>query len=326
MITRRCVILALGAGMVVWPLMGRAQRPEKIHRVGALWTGSATSTTVRAFKQGLRDLGYVEGRNIVFEERSAAVEFDRFSEFVSELLKLKVDVLVIASTRATQAAAKLTRSVPIVVTSSGDLVGTGLVASLARPGGNITGLTTLSPDLSAKRLEFLKEFVAGLKRVAVLWNPDGPAPVRAFKESEAASGQLGLEIQSLEVRAAGDFERAFAALAQRRAQGLMVIADPLILGNVTRVVKLTAEQKVPAIFPHTEFVDAGGLIAYGPNYVDMYRRSAHYVDRILRGAKPSELPIEQPTKFEMQINARTAKALGLAIPMSLRSRADVVIE
>lgn len=323
---RRAVILAIGSSLVAWPLAGRAQRSEKVHRIGAIWAGSATSVTVGAFKQGLRDLGYVEGRNIVVEERSAAGELGRFSELAAELLRLKVEVLVVTSTRAAQAASKLTSTVPIVVTTSGDLVGTGLAVSLGRPGRNVTGLSTLSPELSAKRLELLKEIVPGLKRVAILWNPDGPAPALAFKETQAASRLLALEIQSLEVRAPGDFERAFGALGRERAQGMLVIPDPMIGGNVAPIVKLAAERRVPAIFPNKEFVDAGGLIAYGPNYIEMYRRSAHYVDRILKGAKPSDLPIEQPTRFELQINLRTAKSLGLSIPISLRSRADGVIE
>lgn len=316
----------MAASLLGWPLAGRAQKPEKIHRVGALWSGSVTSPTVVAFKQELRDLGYVEGRNIVFEERSVAGELGRFSELAAELLRLEVNVLVTTSTRAAQAAAKLTRTVPIVVTSSGDLVGTGMAASLARPGGNVTGLTALAPELSAKRLQLLKEIVPGLKRVAVLWNPDGPAPALAFKEIQAASRLLALEIQSLEVRAAGDFERAFAALARERAQGMLVILDPLIVGNVARIVKQAAQRRVPAVFPQKEFVDAGGLIAYGPNYIAMYRRAAYYVDRILKGAKASDLPIEQPAKFELIVNAKTARALGLSIPMAVLARADAVIE
>lgn len=323
---RRAVVLAIGSSLVAWPLAGTAQRTEKLHRVGIIWAGSATAATKEAFKQGLRRFGYVEGRNITFEERSAAGELGRFGEFAAELLRLKVDVLVVTSTRSAQAASKLTSTIPIVVTSSGDLVGTGLAASLGRPGGNVTGLTTLSPELSAKRLELLKEVIPGLKRVAILWNPDGPAPALAFKESQAASRLLGLEIQSLEVRTPGDLERAFAALGRERAQGMLVIMDPLIAGNVAQIVKLAAENRVAAVFPAKAFVDAGGLIAYGPNYIEMYRRSAHYVDRILKGAKPSELPIEQPAKFEMQINLGAAKALGLSIPKSLRSRADAVIE
>jgi putative ABC transport system substrate-binding protein len=310
----------------MWPLMATAQQSEKVYRIGMLWAGSASGATVAAFKDGLRDLGYVEGRNIVFEERSATGQLGRFSELAAELLRLKVDVLVTTNTRAAQAAAKLTRTVPIVVTSSGDLVGTGLAASLARPGGNVTGLTTLSPELSAKRLQLLKEVVPGLKRVAVLWNPDGPAPVRAFKETQAASRLLALKIQSLEVRLPAELEGAFAALAHGRAEAMLVIPDPFLAGSVASIVKLAAERRIPAIFPSKEFVDAGGLIAYGPNYLVTYRRAAYYVDRILKGAKASDLSIEQPTKFEMQINVKTAKALGLAIPMSLRSRADAVIE
>jgi putative tryptophan/tyrosine transport system substrate-binding protein len=315
----------MGAILVAWPLVGGAQRPEKIHRVGLLLFGASTSVPADLMQE-LRDLGYVEGRNIEFEVRSVGGELGRFSELGAELLRSKIDLLVTTNTRAAQAVANLTKTVPIVVIASGDLVGTGLAASLARPGGNVTGLTALSPELSAKRLELLKEVVPGLKRVAVLWNPDGPAPVRAFKEIQAASRLLGLEILSLEVRVPGDIGPAFAALARGRAQGLQVINDPLITGNIATIVKLAAERRVPTVFPSRAFVDAGGLIAYGPNYAEMYRRSAHYVDRLLKGAKPSDLPIEQPIKFELAINAKTAKALGLTIPRSVLSKADAVIE
>ncbi len=328
--TRRALIFAIGAALTFGPLAGTAQSADKTHRVGVLLSdalsGPAYSATVGALKQDLRDLGYVEGQSIEFEERAAAGDLKRFSELAAELLRLKIDLLVTSNTRAAQAAARLTRSVPIVVIGSGDLVGTGLAASLAKPGGNVTGLTSLSPELSAKRLELLKEIVPGLKRVAVLWNPDGPAPVRAFREVQIAARLLTLEIQSLEVRTPGDFERAFAASARARAQGMLVINDPLISGNVTSIVKLTTERRIPTVFPRRGFADAGGLIAYGPDYLAMYRRAAYFVDRILKGARASDMSIEQPAKFELIINAKAARALGVSVPMPVLSRADLVIQ
>jgi putative ABC transport system substrate-binding protein len=323
---KRFLVFVIGVALVILPPTSGAQGQEKVHRVGALWAGSASGAAVGAFKQELRRLGYEPGRNIVLEERSVVGELGRLPEVIAELLRLKVDVLIMTSTRAAEAAAKLTTTVPIVVTSSGDLVGTGLAASLARPGRNVTGLTTLSRELTAKRLELLKELVPGVKRVALLWNPEGPVPVLAFKETQAASRVLALEIQSLEVRKPADFEPAFALAERVRVGGLLVLADPMALGNVAKIVKLAAAAGVPAVYPQREFVDAGGLIAYGPSYVDLYRRSAHYVDRILRGAKASELPIEQPAKFELVINAKAAKALKLAIPTQVLIRADAVIE
>jgi putative ABC transport system substrate-binding protein len=326
MITRRSLVLAIAASVTTYPLAVTAQSPGRAHRVGALWGGPATSSQVVAFKHELRNLGYVEGQNVVFLERSLSGDPAHISELVAELLKLKVDVLITTSTRAAQAAAKLTSSTPIIVASAGDLIGAGLAASHSKPGGNVTGLASFSPELSAKRLELLQEIVPGLRRVAVLWNPDGPAPVRAFKEIQSASRILALEIQSLEVRAPDDLERAFAAFARGGAQAMLVILDPLIGGNAERIARLAVSGRVPAIFPTPEFVVAGGLIAYGPNVVARFRRTAHFVDRILKGAKASDLPIEQPTTFELIVNAKTATALGLSVPKSVLLRADTVIK
>jgi putative ABC transport system substrate-binding protein len=254
------------------------------------------------------------------------MELERFSEFAAELLRLKVELVVTTNTRAAEAAAKLTSTVPIVVIGSGDLVGTGLAATLARPGRNVTGLTALSPELSAKRLQLLVEIVPNLRRVAVLWNPDGPAPRRAFIETQSASRFLALEITSLEVRTSDDIDRAFATLPKTRPQAMLVIVDPLTSNNAAKIVKLAAASQIPAAYPYKYFAVAGGLIAYGPDYDAMERRAAYYVDRILKGSRAAELPIEQPAKFELVVNAKTARDLGVSVPMSILSRADRVIE
>jgi putative tryptophan/tyrosine transport system substrate-binding protein len=324
--TLRFVLLALGTALLALPWIAGAQGPTKVFRLGALWTGSASSMNVSAFKQALREHGYIEGQNIVIEERLAKGDIGKFPELAAELVRLNLDVLVTTSVLAAQTVAKLTRTLPIVVTGGGDLVATGLAASLARPGGNITGLTALSPELSAKRLELLKEVAPAIKRVAVLWNPAGPSPKLAFKESQSAARRLGLQIQSLEVRTSADLERVMKSLGTERADGLLVIQDPIVAGNAGRIVAMVAERRVPAIYPSKQFVDAGGLISYGPNYVEMYRRAAYYADRIFKGAKASDLPIEQPTRFELTINVKTARTLGLSVPRGVLSRADAVIE
>lgn len=318
--------MMLGAGLIGWPLMTSAQRPLRMPRIGVIWGDSGTGVSVDALKRGLSEAGYSEGRNIVLEHRAANGDFKRYPRLVAELLKVEVDILVTTSVRATQVAAKLTKRIPIVVIGAGDLVSTGLARSLARPGGNVTGIIALSPELSAKRLELLKEIVPTLKRVAVLWNPDGPAPLVAFKETEAAAKQLALEIQSIEARVPDDFERMSVVLDRAPVQGMLVIIDPLTAGHSARIVELVAERRLPSIYPGSWFVTSGGLVSYGPNYTEMFRQAARYIDRILRGTSPAELSIAQPTKYELHLNLKTARSLGLAISPSIRLRADRVIE
>jgi putative tryptophan/tyrosine transport system substrate-binding protein len=306
--------------------LAEAQQPKNVPRIGYLLEGSSSSAADRVdtFRDGLRDLGYVEGKNIVIDYRYAEGKFDRFPELAAELVRLKVYVIVAVSTVAARAAQNATRTIPIVALS-GDPVETGLVASLARPGGNVTGLASLAPELSTKRLELLKEIVSKVSLVAVLWNPNGPAPVLAFKETQLAAKRLGLLLQSLEVRGPDDFESAFGGAIRERASALLVISDPLTNTHQRRIVELAAKNRLPAIYPIREFVQAGGLMAYAPDRLEQYRRVAYYVDKILKGAKPADLPVEQPTKFEFVINLKAAKQIGLTIPPNVLARADKVI-
>jgi putative ABC transport system substrate-binding protein len=313
---------------LIFPLVSvaEAQQAGKAPRIGYLLDGSSSSAADRidTFRDGLRDLGYVEGKNIVIDYRYAEGRFDRFPELAAELVRLKVYVIVAVSTVAARAAKNATRTIPIVALS-GDPVETGLVASLARPGGNVTGLASLAPELSTKRLELLKEIVSKVSLVAVLWNPNGPAPILAFKETQLAAKRLGLLLQSLEVRGSDDFESAFGGAIRERASALLVISDPLTNTHQRRIVELAAKNRLPAIYPIREFVQAGGLMAYAPDRLEQYRRVAYYVDKILKGAKPADLPVEQPTKFEFVINLKAAKQIGLTIPPNLLARADKVI-
>ena len=313
---------------LIFPLVSvaEAQQAGKAPRIGYLLDGSSSSAADRVdtFRDGLRDLGYVEGKNIVIDYRYAEGRFDRFPELAAELVRLKVYVIVAVSTVAARAAKNATRTIPIVALS-GDPVETGLVASLARPGGNVTGLASLAPELSTKRLELLKEIVSKVSLVAVLWNPNGPAPVLAFKETQLAAKRLGLLLQSLEARSPDDFESAFGGAIRERASALLVISDPLTNTHQRRIVELAAKNRLPAIYPIREFVQAGGLMAYAPDRLEQYRRVAYYVDKILKGAKPADLPVEQPTKFEFVINLKAAKQIGLTIPPNVLARADKVI-
>jgi putative ABC transport system substrate-binding protein len=277
-------------------------------------------------RQGLRDLGYVEGQSITLEVRWAEGRSERLPELVAELVRLKVDVLVVASTPGALAAKNATRTTPIVFLGVGDPVGSGLVASLARPGSNLTGLSLLNPEVSGKRLELLKESLPSLSRVAVLTNPGNPIHAVYWKETHAAARTLGLRLQPVKVRAPDDFDEAFRAAASGRADALLAFDDPLTVGHRARLVTLAAKYRLPTMYGFREFPDARRLLSYGPNLLDQYRRTATYVDRILKGARPADLPVEQPTKFELVINRRTAQALGLAIPPSVLARADQVIE
>jgi putative ABC transport system substrate-binding protein len=284
------------------------------------------SPLLDAFVGGLRDLGYVEGRNIVIEYRWSEGRDERFPELAADLIRLKVAVIVTAGVPAVRAAKTATDTIPIVMAFVGDPVGIGLVASLARPGANVTGLSLLDPDLDGKRIELLKEAVPGLTRLAILWSANDPGMTLAFSRVEIAAQTLGLTLQNLAVREPGEFAGAFQAASTGRAEGLIVTAQPFMVRHRAQILDLAARQRLPAMYTLGSFVDAGGLMAYGPTLPDLYRRAATYVHKILRGDKPADLPVEQPTKFELVINMRTAKALGLTIPQSILLRADRVIE
>jgi putative ABC transport system substrate-binding protein len=322
------LIVTLTLGTLAAPLTAAAQQATKVPRIGVLHVGAPTAVShfVEAFKQGLREHGYVEGQNIVVERRFGEARAERISEVAAELVRLKLNVIVTSTDLGVAAVKQQTQTIPIVMANSTDPVGTGFVTSLARPGGNVTGLTNISPELSAKRLELLKEAVPGLSRVAIMWNPEVRGGVLDYKESEGAARSLRLQLQSVEVSRADDFDRAFSALSTGRAEALIVISGPLAFTNRGQIASFAQKNRLPSMYGLRDFADAGGLMAYGPNSVDLWRRAAAYVDKILKGAKPGELPVEQPTKFEFVINLKTAKTIGLTIPQSLLRRADHVIQ
>ena len=323
---RRTFVAGVGAALLAAPHAAKAQPARKVPRIGFLVFVSS-ETRYRGFQQGLRELGYVEGQNIAIEFRSADGSLERLSDFADELVRLRVDVIVAGSTLGANAAKRATSTIPIIMANVTDPVGTGLVSSLARPGGNITGLSTMSADLSGKRLELIKEVVPRLRRIGVLWYQDSPNSVAAFKELKAATQSLGVDVRSLGVRPPiPEIDKAFGSASNWRADALIALDDALILSNRTRIIALAARYRLPAVYGYREFPDAGGLMAYGPSRHDMYRQAAVYVDKILKGAKPGDLPVEQPKKFELVINLKTAKALGLTIPQSLLARADEVIQ
>jgi putative tryptophan/tyrosine transport system substrate-binding protein len=313
-----------------------AQQPKKVPRIGFFSAGAgprnkditvtATDPRLEGFRQGLRELGYVEGQNITLEIRWGDGKTDRLSQLAAELVRLKMDIIVTDGDRATRAAKQATTTIPIVMGSDADPVGSGLVASLARPGGNITGLTNLLSGLSGKRLEVLKEAFAGISRVGVIWNPESPPSAAGFKEAQIAAKALGLQLQSLEMRGPDDFEGAFQAAAKGRAGALTVLSDALMFSHRTRILELAAKYKLPTMHTQSLWVQAGGLMSYGTYFPDLFRRAATYADKILKGAKPAELPVEQPMKFELVINLKTAKALGLTISPNVLARADKVIK
>jgi len=306
-----------------------AQQPKKIPRIGYLapvFPCSGSVPSLEAFRQGLRDLGYVEDKNITLECRSAEGKLDRQPDLAAELAQLKVDIIVAAGGEPTARAAKqATQTIPIVMTNVGDPVVTGLVASLARPRGNVTGLVTMSPELSGKRLELLREAFPKISRVALFWNSTNSEQEPQIKEIKVAGQALGIELQILEVRGTNDFDKAFSAITKERADALLTLPDPLSVSQGRRIAAFAAKNRLPAMYPRMEFVDAGGLMAYGPSYSDLFRRAATYVDKILKGTKPADLPVEQPTKFEFIINLKTAKQIGLTIPPNVLARADKVI-
>jgi putative tryptophan/tyrosine transport system substrate-binding protein len=318
------LIVMVALGTLAAPLTAGAQPANKVPRIGVLYasTASSASQNVEAFKQGLRERGYVEGNNVIVERRFGDGKAERISELASELVRMKMDVIVAGTDTAIAAVKQQTQAIPIVMVNSNDPVGTGFVASLARPGGNVTGLSGISPELSAKRLELLKEAVPGLSRVAVMWNPDVRGAMFIYKETQSAASSMQLQLQSVEVSRADDFDRAFAALTTGRAEALIVVTSPFAFAVRDQLASLALKHRLPTMFGLREHVDAGGLIAYGPNNTAGWRRAATYVDKILKGAKP----VEQPTAFELVINLKTAKALGLTIAPSLLRRADAVIQ
>jgi putative ABC transport system substrate-binding protein len=308
-----------------------AQQPKKVWRIGYLSPSNAATNTARAegIRLALRERGYIEGQNIAIEYRYTEGKNDRAPELAAELVRLKVDIILAAGAVGTVGAAKnATKTIPIVMTgSSADPVEAGLIESLARPGGNVTGVTLLTRELGGKRLELLKEAVPKLNRVAVFYNPNAPASVRDVKEVlPVAARALKLTLQPWEVRSAGDFDRVFAAMGKQRPDGLYVPSDPLLRLNQKRIVGFALKSRLPSMYAFEQYVDAGGLMYYGADEAESYRRVAYYVDRILKGAKPADLPVEQPTKFELVINLKTAKQIGVTIPQSMLYRADKVIK
>jgi putative ABC transport system substrate-binding protein len=313
---------------VVWARAACAQAPPKIPRVGLLAPTSRSETALwhEAFRLGLRDRGFVEGKNVMIEYRYAEGRSDRLADLVADLVRLKVDVIVASATADALAAQKATRAIPIVMVSVTDPVARGLVDSLAHPGGNITGLSQIGQELVGKRLELLKEVVPKLSRVAVLWNPLGLAATNSWKEIQHPARQLLLQLHSLEVRSAEDFDKGFEDATRARAGALIILSDPLIIANLQRVAQLAGKSRLPSIFHISEFADAGGLVTYGPDRSELFRHAATFVGKILKGAKPGDLPVEQPTKFELVLNMKTAKTLGIRMPQSMLQRADRVIE
>ncbi len=326
---RRRFLLTSLAGALVQPFAAEAQQAGKVHRIGVLEVVGAglNAANLNAFRQGLRELGYVEGRNFVIEYRSADDRAERFSDLAMDLVQLKMDVIVTSGDSAALAAKRATETIPIVMASSSDPAGTGVVASLARPGGIITGFHFWAhPSLGGERLQLLKEMVPRLSRVAVLWNPGNIYHHLVEKETKLAASALGVQLQGVDVQRSWDFERAFEAVVMGQVDALITVEDYLTVADRARIVDFAAMSRLPAIYGLREFVDSGGLIAYGTDRRDLFRRTAAYVHRILAGAKPADLPIERPTKVELIINMKTAKTLGLTIPPSLLARADQVIE
>jgi putative ABC transport system substrate-binding protein len=320
-------VALLGGAAVAWPLTARAQQARKVPTVGFLGQSTPLGESERAaaFAQRLRELGWVEGRTIAIEYRWAAGRNERLAEIAAEFVQLKMDVIVAGGTPPVLAAMQATSIIPIVFASAGDPVGTGLVASLARPGGNVTGLSVLAVDLAGKRIELLREVVSGFGRLAIMGNVGNPIILNELAELQAAAGRLGLQVDRLEIQRPQDIAPALEAV-KGRADAVYVCQDLLTVGNRMRINTLALGARLPVMHASREHIEAAGLMSYGPNFLDLYRRAGDYVDKILRGAKPGDLPVEQPTKFELVINLTTARALGLTIPESLLARADEVIE
>ena len=324
---RRLFITLLGGAAAAWPLAARAQQARKLPTIGFLGaaTPSVASQWVTSFEKRLRELGWIEGRTVAIEYRWAEARTERYSEIAAELVGLKVDVIVTWASAPVLAAKQATMLIPIVFAAQMDPVGAGVVASLARPGGNVTGLSIQQTDTASKRLELLREVVRNLGRLAIMGNAGAPGAVLEMREVQATARTLGLEVTTRVIRQAEDIAPAIEAL-KSRADALYVATDPLVFTNRIRINTLALGARLPTIYGSREYVDAGALMSYGPNFSDLFRRAADYVDKILRGAKPGDIPVEQPTKFDLVINLKTAKALGLTIPPTMLTRADEVIE
>ena len=324
---RREFITLLGGSAVAWPLAARAQQAGKVYRVGFLWEGPDVSPDdLEAFRQGLRDLGYVEGRTIAIEYRWAEGKPERMRELAEELVRLKVDVIVTPGSLYTGAAKQATATIPIIFIGHADPLATGHVTSLARPGGNITGLSIMMTETNVKGLELLKEAVPGLSRAAVIFDPATPSHGPGLKAVEDAGPALGLRIQSVAVRSATEFDGAFSAIVRERADAVLVLLNPPFIGGAKRLAELALTHKLPSLFGLRHHVEVGGFMSYSPDRADIWRRAATYIDKILKGANPADLPVEQASRYQLVINLKTAKAIGLTIPESFLWRADEVIE
>ncbi|HEU4345860.1 MAG TPA: ABC transporter substrate-binding protein [Candidatus Binatia bacterium] len=327
-VSKSVFFFALSAMFFALSLPVEAQQPKKIPRIGFLTATSASPQALRfeAFRQGLKDLGYFDGKNIIIESRYAEGKVDRLSELAAELVRLKVDVIVTAGSTTTRTAKETTVAIPIVMAFDSDPVGAGYVASLARPGGNITGLSSFAPEISGKQVELLKEIVPKLSRVAVLGTSSQPGNAQSLKEMERAAGAFGVKLQYLDVLDPKDIETAFRAASKGHADAVLMLSSAILSSERTQILDLAVKSRLPAIYPWPEFVEGGGLMTYGVSITNLFRRAATYVDKILKGAKPAELPIEQPTKFEFIINLKAAKQIGLTIPPNVLARADRVIK
>jgi putative tryptophan/tyrosine transport system substrate-binding protein len=323
-IGRRAFITLIGGAAVTWPLAARAQQGERVRHIGVLAGYERHLPEFEAFRKQLQGLGYIEGKNLVIDWRYAQQGTAQLPVLARELVDLRPDVLLSITTPATAAVKAVAGSIPVVFANVGDPVGTGFVASLAHPGGNMTGQSILAPDLSGKRLELLREIFPTSSTTAVIWNPTNPAVRLAAQEAQDAAPVLGIRLVSIEVRTPSDIVSAFDIAKQEGARGLIVLPDPLTGSHRSTIIALAAKARMPALYGNREYVDEGGLLAYGPNYRDVFRRAAVYIDKILKGTKPADLPVEQPTTFDLVINLSTAKALGLAVPPSLLVRAEVI--
>ena len=324
---QRISIWLLTTVLLITASFADAQQPKKVPRIGFLTAASASSQTVRleAFRRGLKDFGYFERKNITIDYRFAEGNLDRVPSLAAELVQLNVNIIVTGGGTSTRAAKEATLTIPIVMGFDNDPVGNGFVASLARPGGNVTGLSTLAPEISGKQLELLKEIVPKLSRVGVLGSSIAPGNSQALKEIELAAGAFGVKLQYLEVRDPNDIETAFRAASKARADAVLVLPSPITLSQRKQIADLATKSRLPAMYWATEFVDVGGLMSYSVSFTDLFQRAATYVDKILKGSKPADLPVEQPTKFELVINLKTAKQIGLTIPPNVLARADRVI-
>ena len=324
---RRTMLSMLGLALLGTRSLAEAQQTGKPHRIGFLWdTPQVWPHALAAFRQGLRELGWIEGQNIVVEYRWAEGQFDRLPGLVEDLVRLKVDLIVAPTSIYTGAAKRVTSTIPLVFASHADPVNSGHVVSLARPGGNATGMTIIMSETMAKSLELLKEALPGLSRVAVIWDPGTPSHTPALKAVETAGRSLGLRLQALGVRRVAEFDEAFSMAARERAGAVLVLSTPLFMGGAKQLAEFGLTRKLPTMFGPREHVEAGGLMSYSPDRADLYRRAAGYVDRILKGSNPAELPVQQATKFELVVNLKAAKALGLTLPPAMLVRADQIIE